>query len=343
MTLKHNYLTKAGEMPSSIEILPHELVVNEVDGSLWSKSEAGDVLQVGGRGTYHGTAYVVGRGNIIDKGIVGNMNYEVFEDGTIHQWVHIISANFPLTLTFAVPFETGYSYVPSATGYAPYQAKLSVVSWMYPTSTTIDAHSFGPNGEDLDSSSLSADFWEYGSGDVRYTLDGVGVLGGTTKLFEGQAFNGETITLPESIVRFDAIRVTAYLTDHQMEGNTVISSDHLMTGTKLMNVFNFTTKAVGDIPQNSFVRLYAVTNEFELVVGAGGDYSGDNHVTLVEGIRYTVTPIDNIPPAAMIGYKDVGSVELRLDDRNPSNTLGGTWEPTESGAPNLFAWVKVAD
>ena len=48
MPIKHNYLTVAATQPTAAVTAQHEIVINEVDGSLWSKNSADAVIQVGG-------------------------------------------------------------------------------------------------------------------------------------------------------------------------------------------------------------------------------------------------------------------------------------------------------
>ena len=48
MAIKHNYLTTAGTKPTIAETAAHEIVINEADGSLWSKDSLGAVVAVGG-------------------------------------------------------------------------------------------------------------------------------------------------------------------------------------------------------------------------------------------------------------------------------------------------------
>ena len=48
MTVRHNYLDVAETKPTVAETAQHELVINEADGSLWTKTSLGEVKQVGG-------------------------------------------------------------------------------------------------------------------------------------------------------------------------------------------------------------------------------------------------------------------------------------------------------
>lgn len=48
MAVKHNYLTTVATKPTIAETTPHEIIINEADGSLWSMNEAGAVIPVGG-------------------------------------------------------------------------------------------------------------------------------------------------------------------------------------------------------------------------------------------------------------------------------------------------------
>lgn len=48
MTVTHNYLDRANRKPMASESVTHEIVINEVDGSLWTKASDGSVIQLGG-------------------------------------------------------------------------------------------------------------------------------------------------------------------------------------------------------------------------------------------------------------------------------------------------------
>jgi hypothetical protein len=48
MTVKHNFLTGAGLKPSVAESTQHEIVVNEADGTLWTKDSLDAIVQLGG-------------------------------------------------------------------------------------------------------------------------------------------------------------------------------------------------------------------------------------------------------------------------------------------------------
>ena len=47
MTIKHNYLDVEGYKPKSSEATAHEIIINEADASLWTKTSAGNVIQLG--------------------------------------------------------------------------------------------------------------------------------------------------------------------------------------------------------------------------------------------------------------------------------------------------------
>lgn len=69
MTVRHNYLDVEGTKPTSLETAEHEIVINEVDGSLWTKNSAGQVVQVGGSSGGGGGSRPVVQ-------VVGNFNAE---------------------------------------------------------------------------------------------------------------------------------------------------------------------------------------------------------------------------------------------------------------------------
>ena len=56
MPIKHNYLTVPGTGPTADVTASHEIVINEVDGTLWSKDEAGAVIQLAHTAPYIPTA-----------------------------------------------------------------------------------------------------------------------------------------------------------------------------------------------------------------------------------------------------------------------------------------------
>ena len=51
MTIKHNYLNVASTKPTALEAEAHEIIINEADGTLWTKNSAGIVVKLADSGT----------------------------------------------------------------------------------------------------------------------------------------------------------------------------------------------------------------------------------------------------------------------------------------------------
>ena len=95
MTMTHNFLVGTGTKPTVAETTAHEIVINEADGSLWSKSTAGVVLKVGGSDTdlsaYTTTVDIDADNATQDTAIAGKAN-------TVHAHVITDVADLQLAL-----------------------------------------------------------------------------------------------------------------------------------------------------------------------------------------------------------------------------------------------------
>ncbi|CAH7341977.1 hypothetical protein VCHA48O428_40347 [Vibrio chagasii] len=145
---------------------------------------------------------LVGRGSIVETGQLGHVKYEIFEDGTIHQFGVVLAESALVTMPVATPWNNFENVNLSSNRQGTATAGV----------LTTEVHTNGPNiylrakldGNAVTDVVLGFDAWEYGSGDIVKELGGTAVFSSAGNILGSiQSYNASMTTLPTGNVWAD--------------------------------------------------------------------------------------------------------------------------------------------
>lgn len=186
MSIKHNYLTIADTKPTAAETSQHEIVVNEADGSLWSKSSTDVVFRVGGTSDGGGgdPTVLTGRGNIIEsaesttpEGIL--VHTTTWQDGSRRMTGAVTFdgsvSNMDITLPYVYQGGTKGYYESQVEGGIFSSSNKGICSNLIIAADIMTVYVFGSLDTDpIPATVIGFETWDEGTGDYQTVIGGGG-------------------------------------------------------------------------------------------------------------------------------------------------------------------------
>lgn len=209
MTFRHNFLKTPGTKPTGTESVENEIVINEGDGTLWTKTSSGDVKQLGGSSTSLYTQV----GGLVGKNYVDNISrhvgeiLEVADKDNAYQfpdesgeWYGVASgATFPITIP-ADPEASGDWELVNSVGRGEFDElkRQGIGVWDADTTYPVNGIAKGSNGkiyativEQLGNDPVSDDGTNWI--DITIYLGTVSTIQAVSEDFNGKVVSSENI------------------------------------------------------------------------------------------------------------------------------------------------------